>query len=93
MHGEKSKYYQSSPNTIYEGPFVQNRKSGFGIMLDIDEQSIYEGDFQDDKQHGSGIMYHRDGKVYTCSFKHGNIEGELQFLKIMNKLETSIKFR
>lgn len=93
MEGEKCKYYQSGANTIYLGPFESNRKSGLGIMLHMDSQEIYEGEFSNDKKNGVGLVYHKDGKVYQCSYKQGNIDGGLQFFRIMNKVETNMKFR
>ena len=93
MQGDLCKEFKSGYNQIYIGPFESNYKQGLGVLLDLDEQEIFEGEFGSDKRNGVGTTYQRDGKVFSVAYKHGKIEGGLNFIKLMTKHETAKKFK
>ncbi|WP_165452705.1 stalk domain-containing protein [Paenibacillus thalictri] len=81
------KYYENS--TVYEGPFVNDVRSGKGIVTNRYGSKIYEGEYKNDMKNGYGKQYDDFGKLaYEGEFKsdlrHGygklyNSDGETTY--------------
>ena len=56
--------------TIYNGDFVDNKKSGEGFILYANGDR-YEGHFVCDLYHGEGTIFYNDGKEEKGSWKNG----------------------
>ena len=72
INGKFKKEYNNG--NIYEGNFVNGKKSGFGKMF-FKSGNIYEGNWENDIQNGKGIMFYKNGDIYNGFFKNGEING------------------
>lgn len=82
MHGVGT-WTSSDGKEIYEGDFVENKRSGKGTLTN--RGGIYQGEFLDNTFHGTGNML-REGKyALSCPFDHGigNGEGYVTWNKLL----------
>ena len=76
---EEGKFYpkEAKKNTYYEGEFLEDSRSGNGVMFVKDENRIYAGTFDRGVLTGEGSL--RDARrdlVYEGFFKRGTPHGE-----------------
>lgn len=48
--------FYSEKKQFYEGSWVQDQRSGFGVLVDEDGE-VYRGGWKNDKQEGAGANY------------------------------------
>lgn len=61
-------------NGVYDGDFVDGRRTGKGRYT-FDNGDVYEGDFVDGEQHGKGKVTFANGNIYEGDFVKGQING------------------
>ena len=59
---------------VFEGPYVNNLKNGFGRLYYVNGE-YYEGEFNDDKMEGEGIYHFKNGDVWEGIFENKKKNG------------------
>jgi len=54
----KGKYYWSETENKFKGTFVNNKRTGFGVMKFTKTGSRFEGQWLNDQKHGKGIEHY-----------------------------------
>jgi hypothetical protein len=57
-----------SPNQVFEGSFVDDKKEGFGILSSPDG-STYSGDWSNDLRHGEAVAVSAGGNRYVGTYR------------------------
>ena len=70
------KFYYSDEKLAYEGPFVQDKKTGKNCKKYFKNGARYEGEILNDKIHGFGKLFYPNGKLeyegwFKENLKHG----------------------
>ncbi|XP_063171140.1 radial spoke head 10 homolog B2-like [Candoia aspera] len=74
-HGKGTIYYSEAGSSWYEGDFVNNIKSGWGIRC-YKSGNIYEGQWERDLRHGEGRMrWLTSNQEYTGKWVNGTQHG------------------
>ena len=61
---------------VYEGPLLNDKKNGNGIIKTKNNTLIYEGEFKDDLYDGEGLLFLDQSLIYSGSFKNGKKNGK-----------------
>ncbi len=63
----KGRIFLSKMKILFEGNFVNGKKSGHGILKT--ESQLFKGDFKDDMKHGEFLVYdYLKGVMRHCSY-------------------------
>ncbi|GAX23103.1 hypothetical protein FisN_25Lh060 [Fistulifera solaris] len=80
-HGEGTMTW--SNGDVYKGQFVNDRRSGHGVLTFASDtqhdNGEYVGDWANDNMHGSGTRRYPNGDVYVGKYANGKREGEGRF--------------
>ena len=80
-HG-KGRLFDQSGNLVYDGQWLENKKSGIGelyVNVPLNIPYDYKGEFKDDKRHGQGQEFFPNGELhYSGSWKRGKYDGNGQ---------------
>ena len=49
----------------YEGDMVENKRHGYGELIEFKKNMQYQGQFYQNKRHGQGLQRYGDGSNYT----------------------------
>ena len=70
VNGEAKKFLFGDKKPVYEGNFVDSKKSGFAKEYK-DDNLIYEGEFLEDKRNGNGKEYNKKKLIFEGIFLNG----------------------
>ncbi|KAG2387826.1 hypothetical protein C9374_001420 [Naegleria lovaniensis] len=68
-HGEGELHYANGSK--YNGSFLRDMREGFGVMIDMKNDTEYYGNWKDNEKEGFGTMIFKDGTVYEGEWKAG----------------------
>lgn len=69
-------YDKTTNNVIYDGGFIDSKKSGYGKKFYSSGKLLYDGTWLNDLMDGEGIVYFENGNVkYNGSFLRGKKNG------------------
>lgn len=60
---------------VYKGDFFDNKKSGYGILFNIDSSVNYSGMWKDNKKHGFGVKNYENG-IYKGHWADNHHHGQ-----------------
>ena len=58
----------------YQGEYLLDKKHGWGVERNTENEVVYEGYFERGVRHGSGTLSWSDGSVYRGQFRQGRAE-------------------
>ena len=73
FHGKGRLTY--TDGAVYEGDFIDGKRTGKGVFIWAEDGQRYEGEFVDGKRHGYGVMKFSDGRVHQGRFDNNRYVG------------------
>ena len=71
IFGRKRKEYDDNGNLIFEGEYINGRRSGIGKEFDILGDLIFEGEYINGKRNGNGKEYKNGNLIFEGEYKNG----------------------